>query len=134
MSRVCRSAGLLVLVGVMSGCGAVEERRDAAHAAVARFERAVRAGDAAAMCGALAPGTREELEHEARSACAASVLDEDLPYGGADRHVDIHGRQARAVLEKDTVFLSQFPEGWKVVAAGCRPQGDQPYRCTVKGS
>ncbi|WP_405652197.1 hypothetical protein [Streptomyces sp. RK9] len=124
----------LALVCAVSGCGTVDGRREAVRAAVARFEQAVRTGDAAALCGALAPGTREELELSGQSTCAASVLGEGVPYGGAGRHVDVHGRQARVVLEKDTVFLSQFPDGWKVVAAGCLPQGDRPYRCSVKGS
>ncbi|ARX88330.1 hypothetical protein SMD44_07817 [Streptomyces alboflavus] len=124
----------LALACAVSGCGTVDGRREAARAAVARFEQAVRTGDAAALCGALAPGTREELEQSGQATCAAAVLGEDLPHGGAGRHVDVHGRQARVVLEKDTVFLSQFPDGWKVVAAGCLPQGDRPYRCSVKGS
>lgn len=127
-------ASALALACAMSGCGAVDARREAARAMVSRFEQAVRAGDAASLCGALAPGTREELELSAQATCAASVLGEDLPNGGAGRHVDVHGRQARAVLEKDTLFLSLFPDGWKVVAAGCRPQGDRPYQCSIKGS
>ena len=31
------------------------------------------------------------------------------------------------------LFLSQFPDGWKVVAAGCIPQPGRPYQCTVEG-
>ncbi|WP_235967887.1 hypothetical protein [Streptomyces mesophilus] len=115
-------------------CGTADERRDAADAATTRFEAAVRDGDAVAMCRALAPGTRTEVELSGEATCAESVLGEELPYAGAVRTVDVFGRQARVVLQHDTVFLSQFPEGWKVVAAGCRPQHAQPYRCTVKGS
>ncbi|WP_245769740.1 hypothetical protein [Streptomyces indicus] len=138
MRRSAVTAAVLVATGATAftatGCGAVDGRRDAARAAAVRFEEAVRARDASALCAALAPGTRQELEHSAEAACAASVLEEDLPYGGFDRRVDVHGRQARVVLEKDTLFLSQFPDGWKVVAAGCVPQGGEPYQCTVKGS
>ncbi|MEV7180696.1 hypothetical protein [Kitasatospora sp. NPDC093679] len=43
------------------------------------------------------------------------------------------GQQARAVLEGDTVFLSAFPDGWKITAAGCEPRPEMPYRCDVKG-
>ncbi|MDG4858524.1 hypothetical protein P8605_10235 [Streptomyces sp. T-3] len=124
----------LVLGAAVTACGSADERREAADAATARFEQAVRAKDAAAMCQALAPGTRDELEHSARTSCTESVVAQDLPFGGSSRTTDVHGRQARVVLQKDTVFLSQFPEGWKVVAAGCRPQQGQPYQCTLKGS
>jgi hypothetical protein len=37
------------------------------------------------------------------------------------------------VLERDTVFLSRFPTGWKVTAAGCVPRPGRPYQCAVKG-
>ncbi|WP_189111633.1 hypothetical protein [Streptomyces camponoticapitis] len=47
--------------------------------------------------------------------------------------MDVFGRQARAVLVSDTLFLSQFPDGWKVVPAGCEPHPGHPYRCSVKG-
>nr|WP_236072294.1 hypothetical protein [Streptomyces polyasparticus] len=86
------------------------------------------------MCRALAPATRAELEQSSEATCTDSVLGEDLPYGGRGRTVDVHGRQARVVLQHDTLFLSQFPDGWKIVAAGCRPQRSQPYQCRVKGS
>jgi hypothetical protein len=47
--------------------------------------------------------------------------------------VDVYGRQARAVLASDTLFLSQFSDGWKIVAAGCEPRPGRPYQCSVKG-
>ncbi|MDK0523889.1 hypothetical protein [Streptomyces sp. ML-6] len=55
------------------------------------------------------------------------------PAGGPARTVDVYGRQARVVLTSDTLFLSQFADGWKVVAAGCRPLTGRPYQCSVKG-
>ena len=36
-------------------------------------------------------------------------------------------------LDKDTLFLARFDQGWRVTAAGCTPHGDLPYDCTVKG-
>ena len=33
----------------------------------------------------------------------------------------------------DTVFLLRFPDGWRVSAAGCTPQGEAPYDCEVQG-
>ncbi|UYQ65090.1 hypothetical protein [Streptomyces peucetius] len=57
----------------------------------------------------------------------------NAPDGGSVVHVDVHERQARAVLTGDTLFLSRFPDGWKVMAAGCTPQQDRPYQCEIKG-
>ncbi|MGC0336296.1 hypothetical protein [Streptomyces sp. SLBN-8D4] len=47
--------------------------------------------------------------------------------------MDLYGRQARIVLARDTLFLSLFPDGWKVVAAGCSPQPGRPYQCAIRG-
>ena len=53
--------------------------------------------------------------------------------GGAVRRTDVYGNQARAVLSSDTLFLSHFTSGWKVVAAGCEPRSEEPYECRIKG-
>ncbi|MEU8865117.1 hypothetical protein [Streptomyces umbrinus] len=45
----------------------------------------------------------------------------------------VYGNQARAVLSSDTLFLSRFTSGWKVVAAGCEPRPQEPYQCRIKG-
>ncbi len=83
----------------------------------------------------LAPGTREELEETARSRCPPALEDLGLPSAREVRRVDVYGGQARVVLDSDTLFLSSFPDGWKVVAAGCepRPESEVPYRCDLKG-
>ncbi|WKX68931.1 hypothetical protein [Streptomyces sp. XD-27] len=122
----------LVLVGG-AGCATLGERRSAARAAALGFERALLAADGAAACAALAPETREEVARSAESRCREAVLAEELPAAGAVREVDVHGRQARVVLASDTLFLSRFRAGWKVVAAGCVPRPGRPYQCTVKG-
>ncbi len=125
---------LLSVSALAVGCGGADGRDFGARAAAAAFERALAAYDATALCTALAPGTRDELESSAKAPCARSIAAEDLPTGGAARTVDVYGRQARVVLDADTLFLSRFPGGWKVVAAGCRPDGaDRPYACEIKG-
>jgi hypothetical protein len=132
-----KAAAPFLAVSVLGACGAVEERRHAAEAEATRFELDRDAGRHALLCAALAPGTREELEQTAGSGCRQAIrqaIDEDdLPPGGAVRAVDVWGDRARVVLEGDTLFLSQFPGGWKVTAAGCEPRPDQPYRCGLKG-
>ncbi|MEV6211480.1 hypothetical protein [Kitasatospora sp. NPDC051914] len=123
----------MVLVAGTAGCGQLSGREDAASAVVNRFEQDAARGDGAAMCAALAPGTREELEDQEESDCEQAVTGLGLPDGGTLRRVDVFGQQARAVLQGDTVFLSAFPGGWKVTAAGCEPRPGMPYRCDLKG-
>ncbi|OKJ95185.1 hypothetical protein AMK26_31935 [Streptomyces sp. CB03234] len=132
-------AGALVLavLAAVSACGTLPERRDEVTAEVTRFEQALDAGQHERLCAALAPATREELEHSAETRCEQAIgraIDErELPAAGAVRGVDVYGDQARVVLERDTVFLSHFPAGWKVTAAGCRPRPERPYQCEIKG-
>jgi hypothetical protein len=128
-------AGTVLLV--TAGCGSVEEGRTAALGAALAFERALGAGNGAAVCAVLAPGVREEVEQSARTSCEEGVLEEDVPFVAAAEEevegVDVGGRQARVVFRTDTLFLSRFSGSWKVVAAGCTPRPERPYRCLLKG-
>lgn len=126
-------AAVALAVSAVSGCGTVSERRDDVRAATEHFERALRTRQFARLCAVLAPVTRQELEQSAGSRCEEGMRGERLPEGGRIVRVDVHGRQARAVLAQDTVFLSQFPTGWKVVAAGCTERPGRPYQCEIKG-
>ncbi|WP_406004921.1 hypothetical protein OG440_01165 [Streptomyces sp. NBC_00637] len=132
--RITRGLSLCALVLALAACGGTSEREVAASAAATAFETALSGGDRAALCAALAPGTRSEVEDAAKKPCADTIGAQDLPAGGKVRSVDVHGRQARAVLASDTLFLSQFRDGWKIIAAGCRPRPGLPYKCSVKGS
>ncbi|WP_405940764.1 hypothetical protein [Streptomyces sp. NBC_00207] len=117
-----------------SGCGASAARVDGARAAGERFERALASGDHGAACRLLAPETRGQLEgqleQDQKKACGEAMAEEELPQAGAVRTTEVYGRQPWLRLDGDTLFLSQFGGGWKVVAAGCTPQGErQPYQC-----
>ncbi|UIX32384.1 hypothetical protein [Streptomyces sp. GQFP] len=128
------TVAVLLAAGALGGCGTVAERRDDVRDTTAAFERALAERAYDRVCAVLAPATVEELEQSAGGPCATAVGEESLRPGGAVRRTDVYGDQARAVLASDTLFLSRFASGWKVVAAGCepRPQG-QPYRCRIKG-
>ncbi|BCL26672.1 hypothetical protein ACFFS2_00760 [Streptomyces aurantiacus] len=133
-----RIAGVLIALCVLplglTACGTAGERGADASAAAEALEDALGRGDLAALCAALAPQTRSEVEESEKKACVDAIGSQDLPAGGAVRGVDVYGRQARVVLASDTLFLSRFPDGWKVVAAGCRPRPGLPYQCSVEGS
>ncbi|MFH8701413.1 hypothetical protein [Streptomyces chartreusis] len=118
---------------VLTACSTPGERETAASAAAERFANNVRHSDGTRACAALAPETRQELEQSAKTSCAKAILDEQLPDAGALQGIEVYGQQARAVLTADTLFLSSFPAGWMITAAGCVPRPHQPYQCQVKG-
>ncbi|MFI2780451.1 hypothetical protein [Streptomyces sp. ALB3] len=131
-SRVLVWASALLVS--LSACGGAGGRSAEVSAAAAALERSLADGDRAATCAALAPETLGEVEEAEKKACVDAIGTQDLPPGGRVRAVDVYGRQARAVLASDTLFLSRFPDGWKIVAAGCRPsRPDRPYQCSVEG-
>ena len=104
------------------------------RAALDQFAEAWSARDGAAICRVLAPPTAAEVASAAKKPCAQGVLEQDLPSSGFVRAVHVWGRQAQARTAADTVFLALFDDGWRVTAAGCRPQGeDSPYDCQVQG-
>ena len=125
----------VVLVGAMvltvAGCGS--SGPTAVSDVAQRFYRAVESGDGAAACALLAPPTTAEIEQTAKTSCRTAILDEDLPDAGEVTGSQRYGGQAQVRLEGDTAFLSEFGDGWKVVAAGCTARGEAPYDCKVSG-
>jgi hypothetical protein len=123
-------AGLLLPVA--AGCAS--GGRQAAPQAVARaFDASWARHDGAALCRLLAPETRAEVAQSAKKPCAQGILDEDLPSAGQPTATQVWGRAAQVELAGDTLFLSRFPTGWKVTAAGCTRQADKPYDCQLSG-
>ncbi|BAL90808.1 hypothetical protein AMIS_55880 [Actinoplanes missouriensis 431] len=114
---------------LIAGCGFVEDRSDAAAAVASSFLTAVAERDGAAACGVLAPATAEKIGED----CAEGVLSEPLPAPSPVTDARVYGQRALVRLGDETVFLGMFPGGWRVVAAGCTPQGDRPYDCVVEG-
>jgi uncharacterized protein YceK len=116
-----------------SGCGSVDDRGSAASDVAARLRAAVDSKDGATACNLLAPDTASEVAESAGKSCADAILEEDLPTAGTVIDAAVYGQWAQVRLSDDTMFLGAFPGGWRVVAAGCTPQADQPYDCTVQG-
>jgi hypothetical protein len=114
---------------VLSGCAGADPSGPSAVAA--RFAHAVSESDDAAACALLSPAVAEAVGSPDGS-CPRALPALKLPDPGTVRHVDVDGRSARVELDDDTMFLAEFPGGWRVIGAGCtaRPD-DQPYDCTV---
>jgi hypothetical protein len=131
--RVRRVIIPVVAAALIGACSAQAEPSvlsvaDDFHAALVR-------GDGATACALLAPSTREEVEKSEEGSCPDVVLGLDLPQAGEALGSEVFGDQAQVRFSDDAVFLADFPQGWMVTAAGCRPQGEQlPYDCTVKGA
>jgi hypothetical protein len=117
----------------LTACGTLGEREAAASRAAVRFEESIQRADGTRACAALAPQTRQELQQSAKTSCRKAFFEERLSPAGTVREVQVYGRQARVVLSTDTLFLSVFPAGWKITAAGCAPRAHQPYQCQIKG-
>lgn len=133
-----RWTALLALgLGLTTGCADAGDRE--VEQTAAAFGGALRSGDVAAACDALAPLTRDELESSAQQPCAQALpaLSPLRPDGV--RSLDHFGRQARVVVTdgtgaQDTWFLSRVDDRWLVVAAGCEPRhGGLPYACDLEG-
>ncbi|WP_307787456.1 hypothetical protein [Streptomyces musisoli] len=125
-------AGFILAVG---GCGAPGPRQADALSAARNFQTALRESGFGRACALLAPETRQEVASDADD-CAKGLAQEHLPFASgdtADAVAEVYGRQAMVRLSGDTLFLSQFAAGWKVVAAGCTPRPDLPFDCKVKG-
>ncbi|MCU7727521.1 hypothetical protein ODJ79_27705 [Actinoplanes sp. KI2] len=133
MRRLIPILVLPALLAAVAACGDGGRRAAATAAAVAML-RAVADHDGEQACALLAPQTAKAVAQEQEATCADGVLKENLPAPGAEQDTQVYGQWAKVRLDHDTIFLATFPGGWRVVAAGCRPQEqDRPYDCTVSG-
>ena len=102
-----------------------------------RGGRRVRAGtlrrEGQDACRLLAPETRSQLVQAAGEPCASAILEEELPEPGPVERSSSFGTMAEITYAADTMFLTEFPGGWKVMAAGCAPVPGHPYDCRLQG-
>lgn len=120
----------VVLGGALSGCaGATDD--DVARAADA-FHAALSDRDGAAACASLSPATASELAKNSGKPCRKAILSETVPVPAAPGTVALYDTAGQVHYEREVVFLSEFPDGWKVVAAGCTPNPPGPYDCLIK--
>ncbi|WP_239143195.1 hypothetical protein [Actinoplanes philippinensis] len=120
---------MVIPVLLTAGCASVEQRSGAAEETARRFLQAAAGGDGQAACDALAPETERQID----APCARTIVDEALTAPSDQADSQVYGQRALVRFTGDTVFLAVFPDGWRVVAAGCVPRGERPYDCAVQG-
>jgi hypothetical protein len=121
------------LAAAAAGCGAGQEDERAA-AVAERFYAAVSAKDGSRACAQLSESTVSELEKEEMAPCHEAVTDLQL-VGASAQSSTVYVSSARVSLRGgDDVFLDRTPEGWKVSAAGCKPEPgeEQPEDCELE--
>ena len=123
---------LAVAAAVLAGCGG-SERNDDVEATAERFNRAVESRDRRAACDELTDDARTELEKTEKKPCEEAILGLQLSPSRVT-NVEVYATSAVAELSGGgSVFLDDTPEGWKIAAAGCKPEpGDQPYDCELE--
>lgn len=123
------SVGVLLLGG--SACSSSQDlpAQDAAE----QFYAAVARHDGRAACRLLAPETLRQVEESAQAPCAEAVLQELRPEVRDPEQVKVFGTMAQVAYDGETVFLTRFRDGWKVMAAGCSPESLERYDCQVEG-
>ena len=121
--------GVLVLGG--SACGSSQDLP--AQDAVEQFYAAITRQDGRAACRLLAPETLKAVEESAQAPCAEGVLQELPPEERRPEQVRVFGTMAQVGYTDETVFLTRFQDGWKVMAAGCSPGAVERYDCQVEG-
>lgn len=124
---------LLVGAAGVAGCGGRDDETTVRKVSEG-FYAAVDSKDGSAACARLGRSTVMKLEKDEMSACPKAVLGLKLSGSRAGKAI-VYGGSARVDLRHgDSVFLGETPQGWKVSAAGCKPQPgeEQPYECEVE--
>ena len=133
-SRWRVAAVVAATVLATGGCGGSP---DTAVSSVSdAFRQAVAGQEGTRACDLLSAQTVSEIEQSSGKPCATAVLQENVPTTGGASAVRVYGQMAQVRYGDDTVFLSHFHEGWRLVAAGCRLSSGaaQRFDCRVKGA
>lgn len=123
--------GVAASVPLLAGCTGLSE--DTVGSTAQAWAAAIQDRDGSAACSLLAPATRSELEQSEHRSCPQAVLHVRLPDPERLDSAQQWGNSGFVVFDADTLFLGRFEDGWKVTAAGCRPQPERPYDCQLQG-
>jgi hypothetical protein len=132
-----RSAGVkgLLLCAValgLAGCGRADDQR-AVSDVTETFLRAVAAGDGTRACTQLSGGARQALEDQEDERCATATSKLDGVSPSRVIRAQVFATSAKVDLaDGHSAFLELTPNGWRLAAAGCRPEpADAPYTCEL---
>lgn len=117
-----------LVVLLFAGCGASPATGGVTRVA-ADFQRDVAAGDLAPACALLSAEVRSSFD----GGCPAALKQAKVPGVTGAPTTSVYGKNGLVRWRGEAVFVSRFPEGWRVVAAGCTAQHDKPYQCSVSG-
>jgi hypothetical protein len=123
--------GGAAVLAMVAGCAGSEQ--SAAERAASDFGAALARRDTARACDLLAPATRTTLELDESLPCPVALGTVSLPNGQVVE-ASVWSGTAQIRTSEDTLFLTRTSAGWRIAAAGCRPQGEAPYQCRVEGS
>ena len=120
----------MAAVVLASGCSSTQEGE--VERVAEQLHAALRVDDGAAACELLSEEAQQALQDDGDS-CEVAVLDAGLSPGGRVEKVSVYDTSGQVRYDDDVVFLSEFPDGWKVIGAGCEKRAAAPYDCTVQG-
>jgi hypothetical protein len=127
VSRIMiKLVAVLGALAAVTGCSAADS--SSAGQAAQKFITAV-AGGGTSACALLAPRARDGL---GAVGCGPGSPVGQVPRGEVTATV-VWGDEAQARSAVDTLFLHEFPDGWRVTGAGCRLRNEQVYDCLVGG-
>jgi hypothetical protein len=131
MSRLACAlvAGLALLA--LGGCGSAGDR-SAARTAAKRFYAALDRGDGRAACAELSSDASQELAKSEKAPCSEAVMGLREPHARIVRVVVFQGSAKVDLSGGKSLFLDDESDGWRISAAGCEPQGQEPYDCELE--
>ena len=127
----------IVLVGAVFafvGCGRADDRK-AVGVVTERFLSAISDGNGQRACAELSAGAQQALEQDESEPCpeAARGLDDEIEPSTITRAQVFETTAKVDLADGQSAFLELTGRGWRVAAAGCRPQGpDEPYQCVLE--
>ncbi|MFC0111257.1 hypothetical protein [Kibdelosporangium aridum] len=126
--RVCVPAVALLLTGCSGSAETTVVQQTAS-----RFVDALAHNDSSVACSLLAQQAVRRIDDLRPEGCEKTLPTLSIP---VDRPKDVStwGDTAQARSDRDTLFLRKFADGWRILGAGCTPQGEGPYRCKVDGT
>ena len=131
-----RVLGTALLLGLLAtGCGVSGDEAEVRDV-IERFYAAVRADDGVAACELLSAEAAEALEGQTGQACDDAIT--GLEYeGGRVEAAVVYVSNAKVDLSGgESAFLSDEPDGWRIVGVACRPETgkprDRPFECELE--